>query len=81
MHLDPGLQSLVDQEHADIASILDGFPTYQVFFTTAYGCRESARLVAVDSLARLSEIADKSPEEQLLVIVARLHAWAETTAQ
>lgn len=77
--LHPALQAVVDREGADIRDVLADYPAYATYLQAGFGARETGRLVAVDVLARLAEIADQSPEKQLLVAVARLHAWSEAT--
>lgn len=76
--LHPALQALVDGEQVDIRTALAENPATGILLLER-GPRETARLVAVDLLARLAGIADQPVERQLLVAVARLHAWLEET--
>lgn len=76
--LDPALQAVVDGEQVDIREMLaDNIASARLLMER--GPREIAHLEAVDLLARLAGIADQPVERQLLVAVARLHAWLEET--
>lgn len=70
---------MVDEEVEDVRDLVHDFPHWAVIMTAAMGAPEVARFVTVDLLARLAEVADQSPEKQLLVLTARLHAWEELT--
>lgn len=77
--LSPVLQAAVDLEREDIKGMVNDFPAYAVLMQTAMGAAEVGRFVANDLLARLAECADLTPEMQLLIVVARLHAWQAET--
>lgn len=77
--LHPSLEAEVEKEVADVQELAADFPAYAVLIQTASGAAEVGRFVAVDLLARLAEVADASPEKQLLLLTARLHAWERIT--